>query len=214
MLGLVSAPTQPALAATCTVTSTADAGPGTLRQCLRDVATGDTITFDPAVFPPGAPATITLTDPLPAIAAGGVTVDASNAGVRLDGGSIDEGNADGILLASSNNAIYGLHLHHFTGSRRQCAGRGEQQPHRRRAAGPAQHHRPERQRRHLIRWQRQRVAGNWIGTEDGLTLPGAAGNAGDGVELYGRRTVKRHRRRPARPGQCDCRQHRRWCEHP
>ena len=29
MLGLVSAPTQPALAATCTVTSTADAGPGT-----------------------------------------------------------------------------------------------------------------------------------------------------------------------------------------
>jgi len=40
------------------VTSTTDSGPGTLRQALLDTQSGDTITFDPAVFPPDKPATI------------------------------------------------------------------------------------------------------------------------------------------------------------
>ena len=44
------------------VTSTADSGPGTLRQALANARSGDTITFDPTVFPPGAPVTIFLTD--------------------------------------------------------------------------------------------------------------------------------------------------------
>ena len=40
---------------TLIVNSTADAGPGTLRQALLEAQSGDTITFDPAVFPPAAP---------------------------------------------------------------------------------------------------------------------------------------------------------------
>ena len=75
-------------AATITVTSTADSGPGTLRQALLDAPSGDTITFDPAVFPPGSPVTITLTSRLPHITQGNLTIDASDAGVILDGGSI------------------------------------------------------------------------------------------------------------------------------
>jgi len=35
---------------TIIVTSTADSGPGTLRQALLDAQDGDTITFAPAVF--------------------------------------------------------------------------------------------------------------------------------------------------------------------
>lgn len=48
-------------AGTLVVTSTADSGPGTLRQALLDAVNGDTIIFDTAVFPPGSPQTITLT---------------------------------------------------------------------------------------------------------------------------------------------------------
>lgn len=173
----------PVWAASCVVTSTADSGAGTLRQCLLNAGAGDVITFDPAVFPPGAPATIALTDPLPAITAGGVTIDAANAGVTLNGDGIDEGNADGLVLASSNNAIYGLHLHAFHGrgivvqpgaDNNQIGG-----------VLPGQ--------RNIIDWNGNgairilgngnQVSGNWIGTEDGLTLPGVAGNAGNGIEL-------------------------------
>jgi len=71
--------------ATITVTSTADSGPGTLRQALLDALSGDTINFDPTVFPPGSPATITLSSTLPTLSTGNVTVDGSAAGVIVDG---------------------------------------------------------------------------------------------------------------------------------
>ncbi len=77
----VAALVEPALslATTWVVNSTLDAGPGSLRQALLDAQTGDTITFDPAFFPPGTPATITLTSgPLPALDSGGVTIEVSN----------------------------------------------------------------------------------------------------------------------------------------
>jgi uncharacterized repeat protein (TIGR01451 family) len=70
------------------VTSAADSGPGTLRWALQTAVASDTITFDPSVFPPGAPATITLTSGLPDLDDGNVTIDASDAGVILDGGGI------------------------------------------------------------------------------------------------------------------------------
>ncbi|MBC8422446.1 MAG: right-handed parallel beta-helix repeat-containing protein, partial [Chloroflexi bacterium] len=74
---------------TLIVTSTADSGPGTLRQALLDAGNGDTITFDPAVFPPGSPATIALTSgQLPDLDDGNVTIDASDAGVILDASGI------------------------------------------------------------------------------------------------------------------------------
>jgi hypothetical protein len=78
----------PATAGTCTATSTADSGPGTLRECLENAVSGDMITFDPAVFPPTSPVTIALTSELPEKDDGDVTIDASDAGVILDGSGI------------------------------------------------------------------------------------------------------------------------------
>lgn len=73
---------------TIVVTSTAGSGPQTLRQALLDAQSGDTITFDPAVFQPSAPVTISLTSGLPDISQGNLTIDASDAGVILDGSNI------------------------------------------------------------------------------------------------------------------------------
>lgn len=76
------------LGRTIVVTSTTDSGPGTLRQALLDAQSGDTITFDATVFPPTSPMTITLTSGLPELTQGNLTIDASNAGVILDGSNI------------------------------------------------------------------------------------------------------------------------------
>jgi len=94
-------------AATCIVTSKNDSGPDTLRDCLSKAVSGDTITFDPAVFPPATPSTISLTSQLPGINQGNITIDGSNAGVVLDGSGIGDPQADGVILASSNNVIRG-----------------------------------------------------------------------------------------------------------
>ncbi|MBP7691077.1 MAG: hypothetical protein KA764_04140, partial [Anaerolineales bacterium] len=87
----LSAPAPAARAATRTVTSAADSGPGTLRQALLDAGPGDLITFSPAAFPPGTPAVIPLLSPLPAITQNALTLDASNAGVILEGGAAPAG---------------------------------------------------------------------------------------------------------------------------
>jgi beta-glucanase (GH16 family) len=70
--------------ATVTVTNTNDAGDGSLRQALEEVATGGTILFEPAL----AGDTIALSSPLePAY---DVVVDASDApGIALDAGGSD-----------------------------------------------------------------------------------------------------------------------------
>jgi hypothetical protein len=98
------------------VTSTADSGPGTLREALEGASRGTIILFDPAVFPPDNPATIALTSPLPDLAQDEVTVDASNAGVILDGSQLppDEG-INGFTIRSSGNIISGLQILHFPG---------------------------------------------------------------------------------------------------
>lgn len=67
----------------CTVTTTLDDGPGSLRDCLRGVRPGQAVTFDPALFSPDQPATIQLSNPL-GLDAGGITVDGGG-GVILDG---------------------------------------------------------------------------------------------------------------------------------
>ena len=97
------------------VTSTADSGPGSLRQALQNAHTGDTITFDTTVFPPSAPATIYLTSPLPGIGQGNLTIDASNASVILDGSGIS-GDAHGLSITSSGNVIRGLQVIRFSDS--------------------------------------------------------------------------------------------------
>lgn len=67
------------------VTTTADSGRGSLRWALLMARPGDVIKFDPTVFPPDEPATIYPRSELPHIHCGNLTIDASNAGVVLDG---------------------------------------------------------------------------------------------------------------------------------
>jgi hypothetical protein len=98
--------------ATITVNSTADSGSGTLREALTTAGSGDTIVFDAAVFPPGAPATITLTSPLPDITQGNLTVDGTGAGVILDGSGTPTDTV-GISITSNGNTVKGLQILSF-----------------------------------------------------------------------------------------------------
>jgi len=96
---------------TCVVTSTADNGPGTLRECMENASSCDTIIFDAAVFPPTSPVTITLQTELPHIYCGNLTIDASDAGVILDGSEMVGGVA--LDVPSGNNVIRGLQIVNF-----------------------------------------------------------------------------------------------------
>lgn len=107
-------PTQPLSEETIVVSSTADGGPATLRQALLDAQSGYTITFDPAVFPPNAPATIFLTSALPPINQGNLTIDASSAGVILDGHDYRDEPAIGLQIYSDGNTIQGLQIINFS----------------------------------------------------------------------------------------------------
>ncbi len=93
----------------CIVTSAADAGPGSLRECMMTAGGGDAITFDPEVFPPGAPVSIRLASQLPSLTLGNQTIDASNSGVIIDGAGAPAG-AMGLLVESSVNTIKGLQI--------------------------------------------------------------------------------------------------------
>lgn len=108
----VPSPRTSLLAAAHIVTSALDSGPGTLRQALLDAGPGDIITFDPDIFPPTSPVTIGLSAPLPPLSQGHLTVDASNAGVILDGSHLTE-EADGLLIISDDNTVRGLQIRHF-----------------------------------------------------------------------------------------------------
>jgi hypothetical protein len=101
---------------TITVTSTSDSGPGTLRQALEDAQNYDTITFDPVVFPPDALGTILISSELPHVHVSNLTLDASNAGVILDGSQVPGEWVAGLQIVSSQaNTIMGLQLSHFPG---------------------------------------------------------------------------------------------------
>ena len=100
--------------ATCTVSSTADSGTGTLRQCLTQAPAGLTILFDPSVFPPGSPGAIKILSPLPGLSQPGQTLDGSNAGVILDGSGAPPG-TNGIQLDSAGGLVRGLQIVNFNG---------------------------------------------------------------------------------------------------
>ena len=101
-------------AATCTVTSAANSGSGTLRACLENQVSGDVITFSAAAFPPSAPVTIHVgPDRLPWLSRGGVTIDASNAGVILDGSLLSGELGPGIGINTDNNTVRGLQIKNF-----------------------------------------------------------------------------------------------------
>lgn len=94
------------------VANTADSGQGSLRQALTNAQNGDTITFDPAVFPPGNPATILPESALPVLDRGSITIDASNAGVILDGRNTPQGTS-GLQIWTNNNVVRGLQIVSF-----------------------------------------------------------------------------------------------------
>jgi len=104
---------------TITVTSAEEDGEGTLRQVLLDAHQGDTITFDTSIFPPDDPATIYFSNyVLPNISQGDITIDASNAGVILDGSYLPQGgmNNYGLRISSDRNTVRGLQIFNFEGS--------------------------------------------------------------------------------------------------
>jgi len=100
-------------ARTCVVTSTNDSGPGTLRDCLLNAVSGDTITFNPAVFPPSAPQTIRVDSELPPIAVDNLTIDGSHAGVILDGNRLTGSTAGLAVFGHSGVIIRGLQIRRF-----------------------------------------------------------------------------------------------------
>jgi hypothetical protein len=102
------------LGKTIVVNSIADSGPDTLRQALLDAQSGNTITFAPAVFPPSAPATIYLLSNLPGIEQDYLTIDASEAGVILDGSKLLSSPAYGLQIYSDRNTIKGLQIINFS----------------------------------------------------------------------------------------------------
>jgi parallel beta-helix repeat protein len=109
---MTSAPDRPV--ATCTVTSVADSGAGSLRACLENQVSGDVIIFSDSVFPHSAPVTIHVgPERLPWLHQGNVTIDASNAGVILDGSLVLGAWDPGIGINSDNNTVRGLQILNF-----------------------------------------------------------------------------------------------------
>jgi hypothetical protein len=98
------------------VVSAADNGQGTLRWALESARNGDTITFDPARFPLSGSVTISLQQELPVLWQGRMTIDASDAGVIIDGAEIPGGWSTGITISSDRNVIMGLQIVNFAGS--------------------------------------------------------------------------------------------------
>ncbi|MGC8837253.1 MAG: hypothetical protein ACP5UM_02445 [Anaerolineae bacterium] len=105
------------------VTSSADAGPGTLRWALEHAGPGDTVAFDPAVFPPQAPVSIRVLSALPSLSAGNVTLTGAGAGVVLEGSLAPAGTA-GLVLASDGNVVQGLTVRGFGGPGVRILGTG------------------------------------------------------------------------------------------
>ncbi len=98
-----------------TVTSAEDSGPGTLRQALLEVNDGDTILFDPQVFPPSNPKKIFIKSELPVIWTNRLTINACNAGVILEGLGPTGDWMAGLKIKSDQNTILGLQVVNFGG---------------------------------------------------------------------------------------------------
>jgi hypothetical protein len=101
-----------ARSATREVSSAEDSGLGTLRQALLDAVSGDRIIFRTSIFDPAKPPTIFVRSALPTLNRNNVTVDASNAGVILDGRLVAAG-TNGLVIRGDNCVIRGLTIQNF-----------------------------------------------------------------------------------------------------
>jgi len=106
------------VAAEVVVSSTADSGVGTFRRALETAGSGDTIAFDPTVFPPDDPATIYLQSELPPIERPrrAIIIDASHAGVAIDGENVPGEWNNGLQIYTDDCVVMGLQIRNFTGS--------------------------------------------------------------------------------------------------
>lgn len=98
------------------IKSAADSGPGSLREVVTSSLNGDVITFDPLVFPPSLPVSILPLTTLPCVRKN-VTIDASNAGVILDGSMLPElhGPSNGLSVCGAAK-VKGLQIINFPGA--------------------------------------------------------------------------------------------------
>lgn len=180
----------PVAAHTVVVTSTDDSGPGTLRAALLGLQAEDTITFDPAIFPPNAPATIRTQTRLPVILVDGVTLDASNAGVILDGSALSGQFEPGIEIVSRGNTIKGLQIFNFPYAGIRLGGKGGNMigGDRSRGKGPSGEgnviSRNKEVGIEVINPNQNRVVGNLIGTD--ITGRQALGRQWRGVHIFHR----------------------------
>jgi len=106
------------------ITTVADSGDGSLRNALEHLQPNTTITFDTTVFSPKKPMTIVLESALPEIENDYLTLDASNAGVILDGSHLSEGN--GLTVRASHCTVMGLQIVNFPGNGIQSDGNWNQ----------------------------------------------------------------------------------------
>jgi len=97
------------------VNSIADSGAGTLRWALQTARSGDVVTFDPVVFSPTNPATILPQSELPSIGRPRrrITIDASNAGVIIDGSNVPGELANGLQIYTDDCVVMGLQIMNF-----------------------------------------------------------------------------------------------------
>ena len=79
---------------------------------MLNAQAGDTITFNPYAFSPGYPTTIWVLSPLSTLTQNNVTIDASNAGVILDG-SLAPAGTKGLVIEADNCTIRGLTVQNF-----------------------------------------------------------------------------------------------------
>ena len=127
--------TVPAFATDIVVTSTADSGPGTLRQALMTAASGDTIYFHAAFFPAEGSKVIYIRSQLPSLgtgvyvngvspwvehgvppaAASGVNTGEGSARIILDG-SLAGPAVDGLGISGVSTSITGLTVRKFGGN--------------------------------------------------------------------------------------------------
>lgn len=94
------------------VSTLSDSGTGSLRQAMLTATSGAVITFDPKVFPANNPVAIAVKSALPTISRSNVTIDASNAGVIIDGAQAPAG-TNGFVIAADAITIRGLTIRKF-----------------------------------------------------------------------------------------------------
>ena len=107
---------------TVVVTSEEDNGSGSLRAALQGARSWDVIVFDASIFPKDDPKIIYLQSPLPGLVQGHVTLDASMAGVVLDGSKIPSGWDSAIQIGSNNNTVRGFTITNLSGAAIQISG--------------------------------------------------------------------------------------------